>query len=1161
MSGNVVLVGTYSYAIYPTTNTVQLTAAQLQNIGASSTGTVRIELWLTTTPWNQNGSNTGYEIATDQLHGSSNGTLGVGQYFANINDTVSFINHPPAGTYFVTMAVAEYTGASPNVDNGFVIDSAQTFSQFLIVGSDGKLSSGAFPTVSIASQFIVEGDSGTKNLVFTLNLSSAVPYTSTVQVDTRDETAVAGIDYLGLHQTVTFNPGTTTATVSVPIVGNTLFQPSRAFEVNLSNAVGVNVAPNYLDPTGTLQNFAQASSWGIIVDDDKSPGFTFPTDTYFELQWYLYSTRTEFAWQHATGKGIKIGVFDQGIDSANPDLRLNDNVALGRSSLSLSAGGSPLTASDNHGTHVAGIIAAARDGNGIVGVAYDSQLVSIYTPSTISPQYLLEIANAFHYAASLDVLNNSWGFGNLLQAGTNWAFYDDAQNPSFSPAFQALHDAVASGRGGLGTVVVQSAGNAFNYGDDTNLHNFQNSRYVITVGATDYFGTSSGFSTTGASILISAPGGAGNRNFASIFTTDRTGSDGDNAGNYAFDDGTSFSSPIVSGIVALMLEVNPKLGFRDVQQILAYTAHQTDPSATNWSTNGATDWNGGGLRYNSVEQSSGFGQVDALAATRLAATWDSTPRTVANTVDIINTQNVNLTIPDNNLHGVTSGINISSSITVERVDVTVNITHPFIGDLEIALLSPTGTASYLMYRPSQGSLSALGSSQHDIHFTFDTVLDWGENSKGTWILNVRDLKGGDIGSLSNWTIDIIGHNSTSDHTFIYTNEYPQLVAAAPARAILSDPSGGLDTINASALGSDDRIDLSGASASIIYGQNLTIEKGTIIRNAYGGDGNDVLIANQKGSVLHGMAGNDTFTGGDGNDTFDGGAGDDLINGGAGFDISLYHGPRSNYVVTKTAGGYAVLDNTGAEGNDHLTQIEQLQFDDTTFSLEYDSAVQALYVAYFGRAADFSGRANFEARLAQIGAPREFSALCAAYGSNESIRGLIDAFGISAESNALYSGDTRTFVTAIYHNVLNRDPDAEGLNYWANAVGSGALPRTNAAISIMAGALSNSTEQGRSDAALVNNKITVASNFTFALATNAQALAYAGNAAAATVRDMLGTITATTDTDAFEKTVIATVNFLQSHNSTVNSSSDVPSNAANAIEVVGVGAQNSALHYL
>jgi subtilisin-like proprotein convertase family protein len=566
-------------------------------------------------------------------------------------------------------------------------------------------------------------------------------------------------------------------------------------------------------------------------------------------------------------------------------------------------------------------------------------------------------------------------------------------------------------------VVVQSAGNGYDYGDDTNLHNFQNSRYIITVGATDSSGSSSIFSTTGSSILVAAPGGAGYRDYGSILTTDRTGLAGANSTSYVFTDGTSFSAPIVSGIVALMLEVNPHLGYRDVQQILAYTAHQAGDS-TDWTSNGAHDWNGGGLLYDDLFQETGFGMVDALAAVRLAATWDGTPRTSANVVDVIASKSVIEAIPDNSSDGVVSTIAIDSNLVVERADITVNVTHPFLGDLQIALRSPTGTTSYLMYRPSQGALSAVGSSQHDVHFTFDTVLDWGESAKGNWSILVRDLATGSVGTFDSWSLDLIGHNPAPDHTFIYTAQYAQLVAADASRGTLSDPTGGTDTINASALGTDDRLDLSGASASTINGAALVIAPGTTIRNAYGGDGNNVLIANAKGSVLHGMAGNDTLSGGTGNDTLDGGAGNDTIDGGAGIDTALYHGAHSNYTVTKTATGWTVVDTTGAEGTDQVAQVERLQFGDMTlaFDLGGDGG-QAfrIYQAAFNRPADKAGLGYWIGQMDH----------------GMSLLAVANGFVQSAEFKTLYGSDPSNadIVNRFYTNVLHRDPDAAGAAFW------------------------------------------------------------------------------------------------------------------------------------
>lgn len=1030
MSALIKILGRYGYQINTaadgTISGVTLTADAVGNFdtaGKSTSGTVRLELWLTKTPWNPATSNTGYEIAVDRFTSAANGKLEAGHYFKNVADTVPLKNLPLPGTYFVTLAAAEYTGAKPETDDGYVVDSSYTFTNLVTVGSDGSIVASGIttPSLSVASRNILEGDDGTRNMVFTVVMSHAVSYGVSVQVDTRGETAAPGVDYQSQHQTLTFAPGATTATFSVPVIGNTRFEPYRAFGVELTNAMGATIeAPGFV-ATGTSGGASPTSAWGVIRDDDMAAGAAagavIPTDEWFGDQWYLFTTNVPYAWAHATGKGIKVAVLDLGIDASNPELAPNDKLDLGRIALSLLPGGTPVKSTDNHGTEVAGVIAAARDGHGIVGVAYDAQLVSIYTSDAISAQYVTEIANGFHYAAGMDVLNDSWGFGNLLISGTNWAFYDNARDALFAPAFAALHDLAATGRNGLGTVVVQSAGNGYNYGDDTNLHNFQNSRYVVTVGAVNYTGASSYFSTTGASILVAAPGGAGYGDYASILTTDRTGAAGATPNDHVFVDGTSFSAPVVSGIVALMLEVNPHLGYRDVQQILAYTARQVG-APDKWASNGAHDWNGGGLQYGDAVQATGFGVVDALAAVRLAATWEGTPRTSANVVDVTASQTTAAAIPDNTGKFAYSAIDIDSNVVVERIDVTVNITHPFIGDLEIALMSPGHTTSYLMYRPAQGALSAVGSTQHDIHFTFDTVLDWGESARGRWTLAVIDLGTGNVGTLDNWSIDIIGHQPTQDHTFIYTAQYAQMVAADPSRGTLSDPAGGTDTINASALGSDDRIDLSGATPSVIDGANLTIAQGTTIRNAYGGDGNDVLIANAKGSVLHGMAGNDTLTGGAGNDTLDGGAGNDTIDGGAGTNTAVYHSVEANYTITKTATGFTITDKTGFDGTDQVTNVQRLQFADTAVGFDaggHGGQAFRIFQAAFNRAPDKGGLGYWMNALDH----------------GVSLLDVANGFIHSAEFKALY-GDNPTnadLVNKYYANILHRAPDQAGADYW------------------------------------------------------------------------------------------------------------------------------------
>jgi hypothetical protein len=286
-----------------------------------------------------------------------------------------------------------------------------------------------------------------------------------------------------------------------------------------------------------------------------------------------------------------------------------------------------------------------------------------------------------------------------------------------------------------------------------------------------------------------------------------------------------------------------------------------------------------------------------------------------------------------------------------------------------------------------------------------------------------------------------------------------------------------------------------------------------------GSGDDAVTLRGGGGALsvNAGAGNDTITLLDNAHTVDGGDGADTVSMAA---------TRSAFSITKNGDSFVLA--TAGQGNAVLRHVETLKFSDAALSLEYNDVVQALYVAYFGRAADTGALANFQQQLAILNAPHDFAGVSAAYNANAGIRALIDSFGGSDESKALYSGDTTSFVTAIYKNILSRAPDAEGLNFWVDAIDHHGLTKANASLSIMAGALSNTTTQGKLDAALIGNRTTIASDFSFAIDTPAETQAYSGDAAAATVRAMLATVTASTDLAAFQATVQTTLANMTNH---------------------------------
>jgi subtilisin-like proprotein convertase family protein len=845
------------------------------------------------------------------------------------------VNGTTLANPFLELMDVDGTTVTSDDDDGSGLNAYQIYkptttgTYYLAVRESGNDAIGSYsfkawklPTVSISDASIVEGNTGATSLVFTLSLSEASSERTSISVGTSGtSTATENVDYSQYASTVVFEAGQRTATFRVDVLADTLFEPTEILYANLSNPVGLIIN----DGTGM----------GTIRDNDSLYS-TLPSDSFLPFQWHLFD-KTGInvfpVWLSYTGKGVRVAVFDSGVDSTNTDLTINVLTSLGRNASNLSAGGAPLQSSDNHGTAVAGVIAASANNYRNVGVAFDSKIVSIFSNYLTS-----DIANAFTYAQKFEILNNSWGYGGAFTSGTNWAFYDDFSKEAFKPAAAALKALADTGRGGLGTVVVQSAGNGYGFGDDTNLHNFQNSRYIITVGATDYLGRSSSYSTTGASILVSAPGGNGSDPYNKIITTDRAGAAGYSAEDYTFINGTSFSAPVVSGIVALMLEANYRLGYRDIQEILAYSARKTDSANNTWAYNGTVDWNGGGLHFDSLSHDLGFGLVDALAAVRLAETWGSKAKTSANVFELTYSSAPRIRIPD---YSAASGtgrafdtIQVTGNMRIERVEVTLDITHSWIGDLSVLLLSPTSeSSSFLIGRPGSGALSAYGSSQDNIHFTLNTVLNWGEQSAGAWRLGVFDSAGGSVGTLDKWTIKFIGSQVSNDNIYIYTSEFSESLSDQASRKTLTDSSG-TDTINASAITSHSSIDLTPGSNSSVDGASFSIAVGTLIENAFGGDGNDALRGNSASNELFGMRGNDAIDGGAGDDHLFGGEGNDALDGGEGSDTLHVSGSARDYQVRYIAAkkAYSIEAMTGFDGKDTFKNIEFIQYSDQLIPL-------------------------------------------------------------------------------------------------------------------------------------------------------------------------------------------------------------------------------------
>ncbi|HEY9618573.1 MAG TPA: Calx-beta domain-containing protein [Microcoleaceae cyanobacterium] len=108
------------------------------------------------------------------------------------------------------------------------------------------------PGLTIADATLVEGNSGTTNAVFTVSLSAASTEPITVSYATADSAATAGSDYTAVSDQLTFAPGETSQTISVPIVGDTVVEPDETFFINLSNPTNATIAT--AQGIGTITN-------------------------------------------------------------------------------------------------------------------------------------------------------------------------------------------------------------------------------------------------------------------------------------------------------------------------------------------------------------------------------------------------------------------------------------------------------------------------------------------------------------------------------------------------------------------------------------------------------------------------------------------------------------------------------------------------------------------------------------------------------------------------------------------------------------------------------------------------------------------------------------------------------------------------------------------
>ena len=464
-------------------------------------------------------------------------------------------------------------------------------------------------------------------------------------------------------------------------------------------------------------------------------------DPLYGCQWHLknndqfrnsggHDIKVEEVWPTYTGSGINVAVVDDGMHYQHEDL--TDNVLT-----SFNHNYDPDQTSiyhpfEDHGTAVAGLIAAKDNSLGMRGVAPDA---TIYGYNLLLNKTDMNEADAMsRNAATTAISNNSWGPGDYGSPQHTTELWETA-----------VKEGVTSRYGGKGVFYAWAAGNGgdLDYSTLDELPNFYAVTAVCAVGHDDI---RSSYSEAGANLWVCGPSSSGREGQPRIATTDS----GDRyRGTFG---GTSAATPIVSGVVALVREANNTLTWRDVKLILAASARRNDPDNTGWEQ-GAFKYESTTDRYN-FNHEYGFGMVDAKAAVDLATSWTN----VRDLREITSESSViNLAVPDLPSSGtpttVTTSLNVDPYVGfVEFVEVNAHFNHPFFRDLTVELVSPSRAVSTLSNSdPIDGALTTM--------FRFGSARHLGEDAAGEWTLRIKDAQREDIGTLTSWGLTIYGHGS------------------------------------------------------------------------------------------------------------------------------------------------------------------------------------------------------------------------------------------------------------------------------------------------------------------------------------------------------------------------------------------------------------------
>jgi subtilisin family serine protease len=505
-----------------------------------------------------------------------------------------------------------------------------------------------------------------------------------------------------------------------------------------------------------------------------------PRDPDYPKQWYLNNNGgsdlapgshifAEAAWDITRGtRSVVVAVADDGFDLNHPDFQGQGKIVAPKDLKDGSSLPLPRDPNENHGTACAGVAIAEENGVGIAGVAPGCSFMPIRTTGFLDDATVEQIFNwAMQQGAW--VISCSWG--------PSLVYY------SLSLRQKAvINRAATQGRNGKGCVITFAAGNANRpvngtvneqgwpgnvlQGPTAWLSGFAVHPDVIAVAASSSLNKKAAYSNWGANISVCAPSNNAPPGMwlqetgytyttpaintalpgRGVYTTDRLGPAGYSPGSFTSDfGGTSSACPVIAGVAALVLSANPDLTAQDVKLILQETADKivdNDPDPQFGFRRGTYDGNGHSQWF-------GYGKINAARAVQAA----QQRRTVAPASQRIQQQNTTvIDIPDFNPQGAVSVIQIPVAGTVRDLQVSVDIEHSFLSDLEITLIPPQGKGVLLQSR-TLGRLTRLQRtySLNDTPF-LKTLL--GSSASGQWQLQVIDAAPLNTGRLRSWQLSV-----------------------------------------------------------------------------------------------------------------------------------------------------------------------------------------------------------------------------------------------------------------------------------------------------------------------------------------------------------------------------------------------------------------------